>query len=147
MNKEATAIWKGGPLAGEGKVYTPSGALAGTVFSLGHPLMDGLCTNPCEILAAAQASCMASMIAAEISASHMAPMEVEAKATVMLERKAAWRITAITVEVVAHAENPDTEKFEAAVKRAEEHCPITQLFNVKPVIKARLLPTTSAHVA
>jgi organic hydroperoxide reductase OsmC/OhrA len=77
----------------------------------------------------------------------MAPMEVEAKAFVTLERKTWWRITDITVEVTAHAENPDAEKFEQAVRRAEEHCPITQLFNIKPVIKARILPVAAAHVA
>lgn len=140
MIREATAVWKGGPLAGEGKVSTPSGALTGTVFTLGHPLIDGLCTNPCEILAAAQAACIASMVASEISACHMAPMEVEAKATITLERKGWWRVTDIRVEIIAHAEKPEQEMFEQAVRRAEEHCPITQLFNVKPVITARLVP-------
>lgn len=147
MNREATAIWKGGPLAGEGKVYTPSGALAGTVFSLGHPLIDGLCTNPCEILAAAQAACIASMVASELSACHMAPLEVEAKATIALEHKTLWRITRIDVVLTAHTDKPDQAKFDDAVRRAEEHCPITQLFNIKPTVTATLLPAAAGQVA
>jgi osmotically inducible protein OsmC len=143
MIREATAIWKGGPLAGEGKVYTPSGALAGTIFSLGHPLIDGLSTNPCEILAAAQAACIASMVASELSASHMSPIEVDAKTTVKLERDPFWHITSIDIAVSARAEKPDHAMFEQAVRRAEEHCPITQLFKIKPKITAALVEARS----
>jgi lipoyl-dependent peroxiredoxin len=63
MNRKATATWKGGPRAGEGTITTASGVFDKAFYTSGTSTMDIPCTNPAEILAAAEAGCVSMMVA------------------------------------------------------------------------------------
>ena len=77
MFREARAVWKGGPYAGEGAVTTPTGVLNNTTYVFGSLADTARFTSPSEMLAAAMASCMSTMVAVEMAKVGIKPIVVE----------------------------------------------------------------------
>ncbi|MGZ4787351.1 MAG: OsmC family peroxiredoxin [Terriglobales bacterium] len=127
MKRQATATWKGGPRAGEGTISTASGVFDKAIYTGGTSAMDIPCTNPAEILAAAEAACISMMVAKELGKEGITAEHIETTSEIVLAPDGdSWNIPRIHVTVKAYVAEIDGDKFQAAVKRAKASCPITR---------------------
>jgi len=141
MRRQAVATWKGGARAGEGTISTASGVFDKAIFTGGTTAMDIPCTNPAEILAAAEAACLSMMVAKELGMEGVTAEHIETAAEVTLAKDGeSWNIPRIHVVVKAYVPEIDGEKFEAAVKRAKTNCPITRSLKSEVTLEAIVEP-------
>ncbi len=144
MRPHATATWRGSARAGEGTIHTISGVFNNSIFTQGTSAMGLPCTNPAEILAAAEASCISLTIAKELDKEGIIPDEIEVTSEILLgPEEEGWTIPHIRLMVKAFIPQIEKKKFEAVVKRAKEHCPITRSLKSNVTIEA--LVETAVH--
>jgi osmotically inducible protein OsmC len=144
MFREARAVWKGGPYAGEGAVTTPSGVLSNSTYAFGALADASRFTSPSEMLAAAIASCMSTMVAAEMAKVGIKPLVVEAYAVLRVDDvQGYYRIGNINLEVTARTMDPESPKFSEAVARARRECPICSALKLEINCKAKLISLTT----
>lgn len=144
MKPHATATWRGSARAGEGTIHTLSGVFNNSIFTQGTSPMGVACTNPAEILAAAEASCISMMIAKELDKEGIVPDEIEVTSEILLSREdEGWNIPHIKLTVKAFIPEIERRKFEAVVKSAKEHCPITR--SLKSHVTIEALVETAVH--
>lgn len=146
MKRTATAVWVGGPQAGEGSVSTASGVFKNVIYTFGTSAIDIPCTNPCEMLAAAEASCMSLMIAKELASDGVMADKIETRAdlTVTQEKNHHWSIPSIHLTIKAFVPEVETERFQKAVQRAKENCPITRSLKSEITMETVLEPMAVA---
>jgi lipoyl-dependent peroxiredoxin len=148
MKRSATAIWRGGPRAGEGTVTTSSGVISNALFRTGTTAHDIPCTTPSEMLVAAEAACMSLTLAAELAEDGITAEAIETKAElVIFADKKIWDISEIRMSVKAHIPHMSKEKFNAAVNRAKQHCLISRALKPKLTIKTDMVEIESAVAA
>lgn len=141
MIRSATAIWRGGPGAGDGSVSTSSGVITNAVYSFSSGTGNEPCTSPGEMLAAAEASCMSLMVAQEIARIHFKPEVVTTQATIKLQEiEGLWTITDVHLDVSVQVRDMDPEHFKAAAESAKQRCPITRLLNANITMDAKFVP-------
>lgn len=144
MFREAHAIWTGGPYAGEGAVSTPSGVLDKTAYAFGSLTSGPPCTTPCEVLAAAIASCMSTMVAVEMAKAGIRPVAVDTYAVLTLDNPGGrWQITGSHLEITARTTDPESSRFDQAVEAARHSCPISGALKIDPTCKAKLISLTT----
>jgi lipoyl-dependent peroxiredoxin len=144
MFREAHAIWKGGPYAGEGAVSTPSGVLSNATYTFGSLTGVGPFTTPCELLAAAIASCMSTMVALEMAKLGIKPAVVDTLAVLTLDNPAdRWRITSAHLKITARTTDPESSRFEQAVESARRECPIWSTLKLNLTCEAKLISLTA----
>ncbi len=145
MKRSATATWKGGPRAGEGSISTASGVFDKAIYTGGTSSMDVPCTNPSEILAAAEAACVSMMVAKELSKEGITPDHIETKAEIVLAPDGdSWNIPRIHLTVKAHVAEVDSSRFQEAVVRAKKSCPITRSLKSEVTLEALIEPVVHA---
>jgi len=145
MKRSATALWKGGPRAGEGSISTASGVFDKAIYTGGTSAMDVPCTNPSEILAAAEAACVAMMVAKELAKEGITAECIETKAEIVLAPDGdSWNIPRIHLTVKAHVPEVDSAKFQEAVVRAKKSCPITRSLKSEVTLEALIEPIVLA---
>src|SRR3954462_5867831 len=116
MKRNATATWKGGPRVGEGTITTASGVFDRAIYTSGTSSIDVPCTNPAEILAAAEAACVSMMVAKELAKEGITPESIETSSEIVLAPDGdSWNIPRIHLTVKAHIAEVDSAKFEEAV--------------------------------
>ncbi|HET8666750.1 MAG TPA: OsmC family peroxiredoxin [Terriglobales bacterium] len=141
MIRNATAVWRGGPGAGEGSVSTSSGVIRNALYSLSSGFGNEPCTSPGEMLAAAEASCMSLMFAQELAKAGVRPQAVKTHAELRVEEvNSLWTITAIHLNVEVEAPGIDPEAFHKLAETAKARCPITRALNAKITMDARFTP-------
>jgi osmotically inducible protein OsmC len=144
MFREARAVWKGGPYAGEGAVTTPTGVLNNTTYVFGALADIARFTSPSEMLAAAIASCLSTMVALEMAKAGIKPIVVETYAVLTVENpQGYYRITKANVDVTARTSDPESAKFDEAVAIARRECPICSAMKVDISCKAKLISLTT----
>lgn len=148
MKRTATAVWVGGPRAGEGSVCTASGVFDKVIYTFGTSAIDMPCTNPLEMLAAAEASCMALMVAAELAADGITSERIETRAdlTVAPQNHDHWSVPKIHLTVTGQVPEVETERFEQAVQRAKAGCPVTRSLKAE-ITMDTILETTAEPAA
>ncbi|HWR17870.1 MAG TPA: OsmC family peroxiredoxin [Terriglobales bacterium] len=145
MKRVATATWKGGPRAGEGTISTVSGVFDKAIYTGGTSSMDVPCTNPSEILAAAEAACVSMMVAKELGKEGITPDHIETEAEIVLAPDGdSWNIPRIHLTVKAHVAEIDSAKFQEAVQRAKKNCPITRSLKSEVSLEALIEPIVLA---
>jgi lipoyl-dependent peroxiredoxin len=148
MFREAHANWTGGPYAGEGKVSTPSGVLASATYAFGKLAEIPPCTTPCELLAAAIASCMSVMVALEMLKLDMRPVKVDSYVALKLDNPAnKWQVTHAHVEIKAVTRDGERKRFEQAVETACQECPVSSALKLNLTRKADLVLLTASATA
>lgn len=136
MIRTATAVWTGGPGAGEGSVTTSSGVING-LYSFASGFNEEPCTNPGEMLAAAQASCISLMFTQELARAGIRPQKVTTRADLKVEDvDGLWTITGIHLNVSVEAPQIDPEEFQKIADSARSRCPITRVLNAEVTIDA-----------
>ena len=133
MKRSATAIWKGGPRAGEGTVTTSSGVLNNVLYRVVTSAVDVPCTTPGEMLVASEAACMSLTIANELALAGATPesIETEAELTVEIKSQMIMDITAIHLKVTANVPGLEPAAVKLAVNRAKNHCLIARALKPK----------------
>jgi len=144
MKPHATATWRGSSRAGEGTISTLSGVFNNSIFTQGTSAMGLPCTNPAEILAAAEASCISIMIAKELDKERIIADEIEVTSEILLApEEEGWNIPHIKLTVKAFIPEIEKGKFETIVKRARERCPITR--SLKSIVTIEALVETAVQ--
>lgn len=139
MQRSATAIWRGGPGAGEGQVTTSSGVIQKALYAFGSSFGNEPCTSPTEMLAAALASCITMMVSQEMARSGMRSDMVKAEATLTLsEVDQKWTVTGAKVKLSVHLPEADPREFYKAVEAASAKCPISRALNINVVVEPKL---------
>ena len=141
MFREAHAVWKDGPYAGKGTVSTPSGVLhrASYVFGLAGTTSS---TTPGELLAAAVASSMSTMVSRKMAQVGAKLCAVDTHVVVTVDDSGeGWRLVGIHLEITAQTLEPASEHlFYEAVAEARRDCPIVSVLNLDVACSAKLVP-------
>jgi len=141
MERSATAIWRGGPGAGEGQVTTSSGVVQNALFAFGSSFGNEPCTSPTEMLAAALASCTSMMVAQELSRIGIRSESIHTSATLKLDQQDdGWRMVKATVKIAVRVGEIDPSEFHKAIQTAAGKCPIARALNVPVGIESKLEP-------
>lgn len=136
MVRHATAVWNGSGKEGNGKLTTQSGVLEGTQYSFNTRFADGKGTNPEELVAAAHAGCFTMKLSFVLNEGGFTADNLETKCDITFENGA---ITKSHLTVTGKVPNISKEQWEAAVKNAEENCPISKLLKTEISSEATLV--------
>jgi len=148
MIRTAVAVWKGGPMIGEGQVSTSSGVLCNALYAAGSSTGNEPCTSPSEMLAAAVASCTSLMVVQEMYREGMKPQLVKTESVLTLEeKKGQWEITGIDSNIMVDLPGASEKKVQHAATMAKSKCPITRALKVPVNVKAKVQAVEAEVVA
>jgi osmotically inducible protein OsmC len=143
MQRIAVATWKGGPRAGQGSISTASRVIEHAPYAFASGAHHEACTSPCEMLAAAHASCLSLAIAAELTDLDRMPQAVTTEAVYSMDQhEGQWSVVAAHLDVLVRINDMGPQELQDLVQRAELLCPITRALNpeIKITLEARLEP-------
>jgi osmotically inducible protein OsmC len=139
MNRNASAIWNGDLQEGEGALTTESGVLSKTQYSYGTAFVEGIGTNPDELLAASLSGCFAMALTNELGLGGFHPERIETKATAILEDlSSGWTVIRIQLDVRANVPNISQTRFIDAALAAKTNSPIARLLKTNISMTATL---------
>ena len=139
MNRNASAVWKGSLHEGEGTLTTESGVLSETQYSYRNSFVDGIGTNPDELIAASLSGCFTMALSSELSLCGFHPERIETTATATLEDLAAgWTVTHMQLDVHANVPDASQARFMDAALAAKTNCPMARLLKTNISMTARL---------
>jgi len=130
IERTSSIVWEGNLARGAGSLSAGSGAFAGLGYSLptriGQP--EGK-TSPEELLAAAHGGCLAMGLAGELSGSDTPPGRLEVDCLIVMDEVEGrgHQIVSSHLAVVAAVDGLDDEALQAAVAKADEGCPFSEL--------------------
>jgi lipoyl-dependent peroxiredoxin len=128
MIRNATAVWNGSGKDGNGKLSTQSTVLKDTQYSYLSRFENGIGTNPEELVAAAHAGCFTMKLSFVLGEAGFTPESMETKCGITFENGA---VTKSHLTVTGKVPGISKEKFDEAVKNAEQNCPISKLLNTE----------------
>jgi len=139
MNRNGSAVWRGGIKDGKGTVSTQSGVLHDAQYSFATRFENGIGTNPEELIAAAHAGCFSMALSAQLGAASLTADEIATTATVTLEKQEkGFAVTKVHLSVEANVPGASSEQFATAADEAKRNCPISKLLNAEITMDARL---------
>lgn len=140
MDRNGSAVWRGGLKDGKGTVSTQSGVLKDTQYSFLSRFENGIGTNPEELIAAAHAGCFTMSLSAQLGAASLTADEISTTATVTVERLSdGFAITKVHLVVQATVPGATPEQFATAANEAKTKCPVSKLFKAEITMDAKLL--------
>ena len=141
MNRNASAVWKGSLHEGEGTLTTESGVLAETQYSYRNSFVDGIGTNPDELIAASLGGCFSMALSNELGLAGFHPENIQTTATATLEDLAAgWTVTHMQLDVHANVPDASQAHFMDAALAAKTNCPMARLLKTNISMTASLDP-------
>ncbi len=135
MVRNATAVWNGSGKEGKGHLTTGSGVLSNTSYNFRQRFENDPGTNPEELVAAAHAGCFTMKLSFVLGEAGFTPDNLETKCEITFEGGA---ITKSHLIVKGNVPGISKEKFDEAVKNAEQNCPISKLLNTEISSEATL---------
>lgn len=118
---------------------TESGVLSKTQYSHGTNFVDGIGTNPDELIAASLSGCFSMALSRELGLDGLYPDSIETRATATLEDLAAgWTITHMQLDVRASVPDATQARFMDAAMAARTNCPIARVLNTTISMSATL---------
>ena len=124
MIRNATAVWKGSGKEGTGKVSTASTVLKEATYGYKSRFESGPGTNPEELVAAAHAGCFSMKLSFVLNEMGVTPDSLQTKCEITFENGS---VTKSHLTVEGKVPGIDNQKFQEAVKNAEQNCPISKL--------------------
>lgn len=130
IERTAEVAWDGNLARGAGALTAGSGAFADLGYSLptriGRP--EGK-TSPEELLAAAHGGCLTMGLAGELSGSDTPPGRLDVHCLIVMDEVEGrgHQIVSSHLDVVATVEGLDDAALQAAVAKADEECPFSEL--------------------
>ena len=141
MDRNASAVWKGNLREGEGTLTTESGVLSETQYSHRTSFVEGIGTNPDELIAASLSGCFTMALSSELGHCGFHPERIETTATATLEDLAAgWTVTHMQLDVHATVPDASQARFMDAALAAKTNCPIARLLKTTISMSASLDP-------
>jgi|SRR4051812_36362039 osmotically inducible protein OsmC len=128
MIRNATAVWNGSGKEGNGQLTTGSNVLNNAQYSYKTRFENGVGTNPEELIAAAHAGCFTMKLSFVLGEAGVTPEKLETRCDITFENGA---ITKSHLTVKAKVPGISKEKFQEAVKNAEQNCPISKLLKTE----------------
>ncbi len=128
MIRKATAVWNGSGKEGNGNLTTQSTVLNKTQYSFNSRFADGVGTNPEELIAAAHAGCFTMKLSFVLGEAKFTPESLETTCEITFENGA---VTKSHLKVSGKVPGISDADFQAAVKNAEENCPISKLLKTE----------------
>jgi len=130
IERNVHVSWNGNLARGEGGIDAGTGAFSGLPFSL--PTRIGQAegkTSPEELLAAAHGGCITMSLAGELTGDGTPPGRLDVSCTIVMDEVEGQghQIVGSRVEVEARVDGIDDGALQAAVERADEGCPFSQL--------------------
>ncbi|MBV9625386.1 MAG: OsmC family protein [Acidobacteria bacterium] len=139
MEREASAVWKGGLKEGQGEFSVASGVFSHTPYSFRTRFENAPGTNPEELIAAAHAACFSMALSAQLGAANMTPESINTRAGLKMEKQdSGWAITAVHLTVRARVPKADDAAFQKAAESAKAGCPVSKVLNAKITMDAQL---------
>lgn len=136
MIRNATAVWNGSGKDGNGNLTTQSTVLDNTQYSFSSRFEEGIGTNPEELVAAAHAGCFTMKLSFVLGEKGFTPEQLSTRCNITFENGA---VTKSHLIVEGSVPEISADEFQAAVKDAEENCPISKLLNTEISSEAKLL--------
>jgi osmotically inducible protein OsmC len=136
MIRNATAVWNGSGKEGTGKVSTQSGILTEANYGFKSRFENGPGTNPEELVAAAHAGCFTMKLSFVLGENGFTPDRLQTRCEITFENGV---VTKSHLIVEANVPGIDEQKFQEAVKDAEQNCPISKLLKAEISSDAKLL--------
>jgi osmotically inducible protein OsmC len=128
MIRNATAVWNGSGKEGNGQLTTASTVLNNAQYSYKSRFENGIGTNPEELVAAAHAGCFTMKLAFVLGEAGVTPEKLETKCEITFENGV---VSKSHLTVNATVPGISKEKFDEAVKNAEQNCPISKLLKAE----------------
>jgi osmotically inducible protein OsmC len=139
MNRNGSAVWRGGLKDGKGTVSTQSGVLKDAQYSFSTRFENGIGTNPEELIAAAHAGCFSMALSGQLGNASLTADEINTTATVTLEKQEqGFAVTKVHLVVEASVPGASPEQFATAAAAAKSGCPISKLLNAEITMDAKL---------
>ncbi len=135
MVRNATAVWNGSGKEGKGQLTTGSGVLSNTSYNFKQRFENDPGTNPEELVAAAHAGCFTMKLSFVLGEAGFTPDNLETRCDITFEGGA---ITKSHLVVKGKVPGITKEKFDEAVKNAEQNCPISKLLKAEISSEATL---------
>jgi osmotically inducible protein OsmC len=145
IERTAHVGWDGNVARGAGTLDAESGAFARLPFSLPSRIGDpGGKTSPEELLAAAHGGCITMSLAGELTKAGTPPGRIDTDVTIVMDEVEGQghQIVGSRVEFVVRAEGVDDDALQAALEKADDGCPFSQLLK-----RAGATVTVTAHLA
>jgi osmotically inducible protein OsmC len=130
IERSADVVWEGNLARGNGRISADTGAFSELPYTLatrvGNP--EGK-TSPEELLAAAHAGCFTSSLAGELTRDGTPPGRLDVRVKIVMDEVEGQghQIVGSEVLVGAELEGVADEALAAAIKRADDGCPFSQL--------------------
>jgi lipoyl-dependent peroxiredoxin len=130
IERTARIGWDGNLARGAGSMSADTGAFSDLGYSL--PTRIGKAegkTSPEELLAAAHGGCLTMSLAGELTGNETPPGRLDVTCTIVMDEVEGrgHQIVASNVEIVAAADGLDDAGLQAAVAKADEGCPFSEL--------------------
>lgn len=135
MIRNATAVWNGSGKEGTGKLSTQSTVLKDTAYGFKSRFENGPGTNPEELVAAAHAGCFTMKLSFVLNEAGFTADSLQTRCDLTFENGS---ITKSHLIVEGKVPGIDEQKFQEAVKNAEQNCPISKLLNTAISSEAKL---------
>lgn len=136
MVRNATAVWNGSGKEGSGKLSTESNVLNETSYNFRKRFENEPGTNPEELVAAAHAGCFTMKLSFVLGEGGFTPDSLQTRCEITFE---GGSITKSHLVVEGKVPGIDEQKFQEAVKKAEQECPISKLLNTSISSEAKLV--------
>jgi osmotically inducible protein OsmC len=122
--RSASAKWEGGLKGGNGSFSGKTGL--GGNYNFNSRFLDGVGTNPEELLAAAEASCFSMALSGGLERAGFPPTSVETNAACTVDKVGeGFKVTTMKLETTATVPNIDNAKFQEIAAATKEGCPIS----------------------
>ena len=130
IERSADVSWEGDVARGEGLLTAESGAFSELPFSLPTRIarVAGK-TSPEELLAAAHAGCLTMSLATELTEAGTPPTRLDVTCTIVMDEVEGQghQIVGSNVTISAAVDGASEDDLAAAIGRADEGCPFSQL--------------------
>jgi osmotically inducible protein OsmC len=130
IERTAHIGWDGNVARGAGTLDAESGAFARLPFSLPSRISEpGGKTSPEELLAAAHGGCITMSLAGELTSAGTPPGRLDTAVTIVMDEVEGQghQIVGSQVEFVVRVEGLDDGALQAALEKADDGCPFSQL--------------------
>jgi len=139
MNRSASVVWEGNLRDGTGSMSSESGVLFNTQYSFRTRFLEGIGTNPDELIAASLGGCFSMALSHELELAGLHSERIETTATATLEElSAGWTLTRIQLDVHAKVPRATQGDFIDAALAAKTKCPMARLLNTNISMNAHL---------
>lgn len=136
MVRNATAVWNGSGKEGSGKLSTESNVLNETSYNFRKRFETEPGTNPEELVAAAHAGCFTMKLSFVLGEAGFTPDSLQTRCEITFE---GGSVTKSHLIVEGKVPGIDEQKFQEAVKNAEQNCPISKLLNTDITSEGKLI--------